>query len=106
MASKQIVSVDDVRKVAKLARLAIPEEKLPDFTKKLESILEYVDTLSEVNVEGVEPTSHAIRMSNVLREDVVKPGLPLDAVLKNAPDRDGPFFKVPKVIGGDEDSAG
>lgn len=106
MASKQIVSVDDVRKVAKLARLAIPEEKLPDFTQKLESILEYVDTLSEVNVEGVEPTSHAIRMSNVLREDVVKPGLPLDAVLKNAPDRDGPFFKVPKVIGGDEDSAG
>jgi aspartyl-tRNA(Asn)/glutamyl-tRNA(Gln) amidotransferase subunit C len=104
--AKQIVSVDDVRKVAKLARLAIPEEKLPDFTKKFEAILEYVDTLSEVNVDGVEPTSHAIRMSNVLREDVVKPGLPLDKVLQNAPESDGPFFKVPKVIGGDEDSAG
>jgi aspartyl-tRNA(Asn)/glutamyl-tRNA(Gln) amidotransferase subunit C len=62
--------------------------------------------LSEVNVEGVEPTSHAIRMSNVLREDIVKPGLPLDKVLQNAPESDGPFFKVPKVIGGDEDSAG
>lgn len=106
MANKQIVSLDDVRKVAKLARLAIPEDKLPDFTKKFEAILEYVDTLSEVNVEGVEPTSHAIRMSNVLREDVVKPGLSLDAVLQNAPESDGPFFKVPKVIGGDEDSAG
>lgn len=104
--AKQIVSVDDVRKVAKLARLAIPEEKLPDFTKKFEAILEYVDTLSEVNVDGVEPTSHAIRMSNVLREDVVKPGLPLEKVLQNAPESDGPFFKVPKVIGGDEDSAG
>ena len=106
MSTKQIITVDDVRKVAKLARLAIPEEKLPDFTKKFEAILEYVDTLSEVNVEGVEPTSHAIRMSNVLREDVVKPGLDLDKVLQNAPDSDGPFFKVPKVIGGDEDSAG
>lgn len=106
MSSKQIITIDDVRKVAKLARLAIPEEKLPDFTKKFEAILEYVDTLSEVNVEGVEPTSHAIRMSNVLREDVVKPGLPLEKVLLNAPESDGPFFKVPKVIGGDEDSAG
>ncbi len=106
MATKQIITVDDVRKVAKLARLAIPEEKLPDFTKKFEAILEYVDTLSEVNVDGVEPTSHAIRMSNVLREDVVKPGLSLEKVLQNAPDSDGPFFKVPKVMGGDEDCAG
>ena len=104
MASKQIITLDDVRKVAKLARLAIPEEKLPDFTRKFEAILEYVDTLSEVNVEGVEPTSHAIRMSNVLREDVVKPGLALDKVLQNAPESDGPFFKVPKVIGGDDET--
>lgn len=102
----QHITLDQVRHVAKLARLAIPEDKLPDFTKKLESILGYVDLLNEVNVEGVEPTSHAIRMSNVLRQDVVKPGLPLEKVLQNAPQSDGPFFKVPKVIGGDEDSAG
>ncbi|MFT3788943.1 MAG: Asp-tRNA(Asn)/Glu-tRNA(Gln) amidotransferase subunit GatC [Tepidisphaeraceae bacterium] len=99
------ITLDTVRDVAKLARLAIPEEKLPDFTKKLESILEYVDLLNEVNVDGVEPTAHAIKMSNVLREDVVKPSLDLEKVLANSPDVDGPFFKVPKVIGGDEDSA-
>jgi aspartyl-tRNA(Asn)/glutamyl-tRNA(Gln) amidotransferase subunit C len=99
------ITLDQVRHVAKLARLAIPEDKLPDFTKKLESILGYVDLLNEVDVSGVEPTSHALKMSNVLREDVVKPGLPLDKVLQNAPESDGPFFKVPKVIGGDDDSA-
>jgi aspartyl-tRNA(Asn)/glutamyl-tRNA(Gln) amidotransferase subunit C len=102
----QHISIDDVRHVAKLARLAIPDEKLPEFTRKLESILGYVDQLKEVNVDGVEPTSHAVKMSNVLREDVVQPGLAVDAVLQNAPQRDGPFFQVPKVIGGDEDSAG
>lgn len=104
--SEQMISIEQVRHVAKLARLAIPEEKLPDFTQKLEGILEYVAILNEVDVTGVEPTSHAMKMSNVLREDVAREGLSLDAVLQNAPDRDGPFFKVPKVIGGDEDSAG
>ena len=102
----QHVTLDQVRHVAKLARLAIPEDRLPDFTAKLEGILGYVDLLNEVDVSGVEPTSHAIRMSNVVREDIVKPGLSLEAVLQNAPESDGPFFKVPKVIGGDEDSAG
>jgi aspartyl-tRNA(Asn)/glutamyl-tRNA(Gln) amidotransferase subunit C len=101
----QHISIDDVRHVAKLARLAIPDEKLPDFTRKLESILQYVDQLKEVNVDGIEPTSHAVKLSNVLREDVVRPALSTDAVLQNAPQRDGPFFQVPKVIG-DDDSAG
>jgi aspartyl-tRNA(Asn)/glutamyl-tRNA(Gln) amidotransferase subunit C len=59
-----------------------------------------------VNVEGVEPMAHAAPLHNVLRDDVAEPGLPRDAALRNAPETDGPFFKVPKVIGGDEDSAG
>jgi aspartyl-tRNA(Asn)/glutamyl-tRNA(Gln) amidotransferase subunit C len=50
--------------------------------------------------------AHALPLANVLREDVVRPALPPDQVLANAPETDGPFFKVPKVIGGDEDSAG
>jgi len=54
----------------------------------------------------VEPTAHALPVHNVFREDIVEPSLPLEKVLQNAPDSDGPFFKVPKVIGGDEDSAG
>jgi aspartyl-tRNA(Asn)/glutamyl-tRNA(Gln) amidotransferase subunit C len=86
--------------------LAIPEDRLPEFTSKLESILSYVDQLREVNVEGVEPTAHAIPMTNVLRADSPRPAMSLEDVLKNAPATDGPFFKVPKVIGADEDSAG
>lgn len=100
------ITLEQVRHVAKLARLAVPEDRLPDFTAKLESILTYVEQLKEVDVEGIEPTSHAIPITNVLRADVAGDTMSLEDVLKNAPQSDGPFFKVPKVIGGDEDSAG
>jgi aspartyl-tRNA(Asn)/glutamyl-tRNA(Gln) amidotransferase subunit C len=100
------LTTDDVRHVAKLARLALDDEQLRRFTPQLESILEYVDKIRAVDVSGVEPMAHALPLANVLREDVVEPSLPIEEVLKNAPETDGRFFKVPKVIGGDEDSAG
>jgi aspartyl-tRNA(Asn)/glutamyl-tRNA(Gln) amidotransferase subunit C len=100
------ITIEDVRHVAKLARLDLGEAQLARFTTQLESILEYVAKIGEVQVEGIEPMAHAIPLANVLRDDQVQPGLPLDKVLANAPQTDGPFFKVPKVIGGDEDSAG
>ena len=100
------ISLDDVRKVAKLARLDLDEQHLSRFTGQLESILGYVAKIGEVDITGVEPMAHAVPLANVLREDVVEPALPVDKVLQNAPESDGPFFKVPKVIGGDEDSAG
>jgi len=100
------ISLDDMRHVAKLARLSMEEPRLVKLTGQLESILGYIAKISEVDMSGVQPMAHALPLHNVLREDVVEPGLPLDAVLKNAPDTDPPFFKVPKVIGGDEDSAG
>ena len=102
----QKITLDDVRHVAKLSRLALDEARLQKFAAQLESILEYVAKISEVDVTGVEPMAHALPVHNVFREDVVEPSLPLEKVLQNAPDSDGPFFKVPKVIGGDEDSAG
>jgi aspartyl-tRNA(Asn)/glutamyl-tRNA(Gln) amidotransferase subunit C len=102
----QKITLDDVRHVAKLARLDLPEPQLVRFTTQLESILEYVAKIAQVDVSGVEPMAHAIPLVNVLRDDQVQPSLPLDKVLANAPQTDGPFFKVPKVIGGDEDSAG
>lgn len=102
---EQILDLDQVKHVAKLARLAMDETQLPRFTQQLESILEYVEQLKQVNVDGVEPLAHAVRLTNVLREDVVQPALSTEQVLANAPDTDGPFFKVPKVIG-DDDSAG
>jgi len=103
---QQKITLDQVRHVAKLARLSLSEERLARLRGELESILEYVDKLGELDVNDVEPMAHAAPLTNVLREDVVTDSLPLDQVLLNAPDTDGPFFKVPKIIGGDEDSAG
>ncbi|HSV15513.1 MAG TPA: Asp-tRNA(Asn)/Glu-tRNA(Gln) amidotransferase subunit GatC [Tepidisphaeraceae bacterium] len=99
------ITIDDVRHVAKLARLDLPEDRLNTLTSQLESILEYVAKIGEVDVTSVEPMAHALPLHNVFREDIVEPSLPLEKVLQNAPETDGPFFKVPKVIGGDEDSA-
>ncbi len=103
---EQKITADDVRQVAKLARLDLPEARLGRLTTQLESILEYVAKIGQVEMSNIEPMAHALPLHNVLREDVVEPSLPLEKVLMNAPDTDGPFFKVPKVIGGDEDSAG
>jgi aspartyl-tRNA(Asn)/glutamyl-tRNA(Gln) amidotransferase subunit C len=100
------LTMDQVRHVAKLARLALSEEELQRLTPQLESILEYVAKISEVDVSGVEPMAHALPLANVLREDQVEAPLPIEKVLQNAPETDGRFFKVPKVLGGDEDSAG
>jgi aspartyl-tRNA(Asn)/glutamyl-tRNA(Gln) amidotransferase subunit C len=106
MAGGKLITIDDARHVAKLARLALDESHLQRLTGQLESILEYVNKLQQVNTAGVEPLAHALPLHNVFREDVVEPSLPLDKVLQNAPETDGPFFKVPKVLGAEEDSAG
>ena len=102
----KLITPDLVRQVAKLSRLAPDEASLPKLAAQLESILGYVAKVGEANVDGVEPMAHAIPLSNVLRADEPGPALPVEQVLRNAPETDGPFFKVPKVIGGDEDSAG
>lgn len=100
------LTLDDVKHVARLARLALDDQRLRQLMPQLESILHYVDQIQQADVSGVEPMAHALPLANVLREDVVEPSLPIEAVLQNAPQTDGRFFKVPKVIGGDEDSAG
>jgi aspartyl-tRNA(Asn)/glutamyl-tRNA(Gln) amidotransferase subunit C len=97
---------NDVRHVAKLARLALDDGQLERLMPQLESILEYVAQIRRADVSGVEPMAHALPLANVLREDVVEPSLPIEKVLQNAPETDGRFFKVPKILGGDEDSAG
>ena len=100
------ITPDDVRHVAKLARLDLPEARIERLTVQLESILAYVAQIQTVDMTGVEPMAHAVPLHNVFREDVVEPSLTIEQVLQNAPETDGPFFKVPKIIGGDEDSAG
>jgi len=106
MAQHPEITLDQVRHVARLARLSLDDAKLTQLAGQLEPILEYIAQLRRVDATGVQPMAHALPLYNVLREDVVTPSLPLEKVLQNAPDTDGPFFKVPKVIGGDEDSAG
>ena len=100
------ISLDQVRHVAKLARLALREDQLVKYAPQLGAILQYIEQINQIDKRGVEPMAHALPLHNVLREDVAEPSLPLEAVLKNAPETDGRFFKVPKIIGGDEDSAG
>jgi aspartyl-tRNA(Asn)/glutamyl-tRNA(Gln) amidotransferase subunit C len=101
------ITLQDARHVAKLARLALDDAHLERLTTQLASILEYVNQIGRVDVSGAEPMAHALPLHNVFRADVVEPSLPLEKVLLNAPETDGPFFKVPKVLGADEeDSAG
>jgi aspartyl-tRNA(Asn)/glutamyl-tRNA(Gln) amidotransferase subunit C len=105
MADSEKLNLEDVKEVAKLARLALTEPQLARLTSQLEGILGYVGKLQKLDVSNVEPMAHALPVHNIFRDDIPKPGMPLEKVLQNAPETDGPFFKVPKVIGGDEDSA-
>jgi aspartyl-tRNA(Asn)/glutamyl-tRNA(Gln) amidotransferase subunit C len=100
------ITLDQVRHVAKLSRLALDEDQLHRLGGQLEMILDYVAKIGSVDMTGVEPMAHALPLHNVFRDDIVEPSLPLEKVLQNAPSTEGPFFKVPKIIGGDEDSAG
>jgi aspartyl-tRNA(Asn)/glutamyl-tRNA(Gln) amidotransferase subunit C len=94
------ITKKEVEHVARLARLALSEEEKDKYTSQLGSILGYIEKLKELNTDGVEPTSHALPLSNVWREDVLRPvpGASAASLLENAPDREGPFFKVKKVI--------
>ena len=92
------ISADDVRKVAKLARLDLPEEKIAAYTHQLERILDYVDHLQSVDTEGVPPTTRAVEVVNVTRDDLVVPTDVREQLLDEAPQREGDFFRVPKIL--------
>ncbi len=87
-----------VRHIAHLARLKLTDEEVARFCEQLSGILEYVEKLGEVNTEGVEPTAHALPVCNVFRDDVPGASLSPEQALANAPAKDPPFFKVPKVL--------
>jgi aspartyl-tRNA(Asn)/glutamyl-tRNA(Gln) amidotransferase subunit C len=88
----------DVEHVARLARLALTDDELERMRAQLNGILAYIEKLNELDTEGVEPTSHAVPMLNVMREDEPGPCLPRAEALANAPDRAGEFFRVPRII--------
>lgn len=92
----------DVAYVAKLARLELAPEAMARLQKDMLSIVAYIDELSAVDVTGVEPTAHAAEMTNVWREDAVKPSFPSEAMLDNAPAvMNGELVRVPQVLPGE-----
>ena len=92
------ISADDVRKVAHLARLQLPEDKVKAYTDQLERILDYVAQLEAVDTEGAPPTTRAVEVVNVTRSDQVNPTPVRDALLDLAPQREGDFFRVPRIL--------
>lgn len=89
---------EQVRKVAHLARLELTAEEEERLTTQLGSILDYFEQLNELDTSDVAPTARAIDVSNVTRTDTLTPWIEREAILKCAPDRDGEFFKVPKIL--------
>lgn len=99
MSSK--IDREQVKKVAHLARLDITPEEEVELEGSLNTILEYFEQLGELDTTDVEPTTRAIDISNITRADHLIPNTNRDELLREAPDQDGDFFKVPQIMGGD-----
>ncbi|MEV6911959.1 Asp-tRNA(Asn)/Glu-tRNA(Gln) amidotransferase subunit GatC [Amycolatopsis sp. NPDC051071] len=93
------ISRDEVAHLAKLARLAVTEEELDVFAGQLDQILDSVAKVSEVAGENVPPTSHAVPLTNVFREDAVRQGLTQQQALAGAPASEEGRFRVPRILG-------
>ncbi|MBN2321751.1 MAG: Asp-tRNA(Asn)/Glu-tRNA(Gln) amidotransferase subunit GatC [Acidobacteria bacterium] len=96
------ISRSEVLKIAELARLHFNEEELDAFTVQFQDLLDYIEQLKQVDVDAIEPTSHVSLTKefekHIFREDEVKPSLPVEESLANAPDPGSGHFRVPKVI--------
>lgn len=92
-----MIGTDDVKHVAKLARLELTEEEINKYSQQLGSILKYVEQMNEVDTTGIEPMPHAIPVYNVMREDVVKYEQTKEEMMSNAPFEEDGFFRVPKI---------
>ncbi len=93
------ISADDVRHVARLARLELTEEEVELFAGQLEAVLEHASDVEALDTGGVAPTAHPLPLANVLRDDVVRPGLDRDEVLAMAPAAEDGRFRVPRILG-------
>jgi aspartyl-tRNA(Asn)/glutamyl-tRNA(Gln) amidotransferase subunit C len=91
----------DVEHVAHLARLGLTEDELALLQGQLNHILDQYQKLAELDTDAIPPTAQTIELENILREDVARPSLDADAVLANTPERDGNFFIVPAILGGE-----
>ena len=98
---KNQLGIQEVEKVAKLARLKLNEDELMLYSEQLSSILEHIAELEKLDVDGVEPMAHPIPLNNRLDDDVPSDPMPVEALLKNAPQVVDQFISVPKVLGGE-----
>jgi aspartyl-tRNA(Asn)/glutamyl-tRNA(Gln) amidotransferase subunit C len=96
-----MIDLDQVRKVALLARLDLTADEETRFTEQLNSILGYVEQLSAIDTDDIAPTTRAIELSNITRADELKPFGEREDMLSCAPEREEDFFRVPKILGGD-----
>jgi aspartyl-tRNA(Asn)/glutamyl-tRNA(Gln) amidotransferase subunit C len=93
------LSRQEVEKVSLLARLLLSAEELDRMTRQMGQVVSYVESLSELNTDTVEPMAHALDVSNVFAADELEPSLPREAALANAPHHDKQFYLVPAVLG-------
>ncbi|MDF5724448.1 MAG: Asp-tRNA(Asn)/Glu-tRNA(Gln) amidotransferase subunit GatC [Rhizonema sp. PD37] len=96
-----MIDREQVRKVANLARLELTQEEEERFTSQLGNIIDYFQQLNELDVSDVVPTTRAIDVSNVTRTDELQPYAEREAILQGAPEQEGEFFKVPKILNAD-----
>ncbi|MGB3295555.1 MAG: Asp-tRNA(Asn)/Glu-tRNA(Gln) amidotransferase subunit GatC [Phormidesmis sp.] len=93
-----MIDIDQVRKVAILARLELSEAEEQQFTSQLSSILEYIQQLDELDTQDIPPTTRAIEVSNITRPDQLAVFAGREDILDSAPEREADFFKVPKIL--------
>ena len=93
-----MVSHQDVKYVAKLARLKVGPDELDRFASQLSGILNHIDKISELDLSGVEPTSHVIGLANVFREDEPRPSVEREEALANGPEVERGAFRVPPIL--------
>ena len=87
-----------IRRIANLARMRVEDDQLAPLARELNGIMGWIEQLNEVNVDGVEPLTGGAQMAMKMRDDLVTDGGYPEKILANAPDRNGPFFAVPKVV--------
>lgn len=96
------ITLQDVEKVAKLARLEVSPAEKEAFANQLSQILTHMETLKQYDTDGIEPTATVLGQVNVFRDDVIRPSLPVEKALANAPEREADGFSVPKILNASE----
>ena len=99
------IQPDEVRTIAALARLRLSEAEIERMTQELDAILEYIDTVKNLDTADAEPMTHAVPFDCPLRPDEPKPSLSVDEALQNAPRRHDAFFEVPRIVRGSGEGA-